>query len=88
MKQLSIRSDEAYRLARAIAQETDQPIVQVVVAALRNYAAELPANDGMTPGQRATYEALTALSRKTAKGKKPGATSDHSDMYDEFGLPI
>jgi hypothetical protein len=31
---------------------------------------------------------LRALAREGAKHKKPGATSDHSDMYDEFGLPI
>ncbi len=45
-------------------------------------------NKAMTPSQRATYEALTALSRKAAKDKKPGATSEHSDLYDEGGLPL
>jgi hypothetical protein len=87
-KQLSVRSDEAYRLAHAIADETDQPVVQVVLSALREYGAKLPERNGMTPAQRETYEALRALSRESAKHKKPGATSDHSDMYDEFGLPI
>ena len=41
----------------------------------------------MTPARRATYEVLTALSRKTAQGKTPGATSEHSDLYDDDGLP-
>ncbi len=87
-KQLSVRSDEAYRLAHAIAETVERPVVEVVVAALREYGSKLPAEDGFTPAQRATYEALRALSRESAKHKLPGATSDHSDMYDEFGLPI
>jgi hypothetical protein len=86
-KQLSIRSDEAYHLAHAIADELGKPLVQVVEDALREYGSKLPERDGMTPAQRATFEALQALSREAAKRKLPGATSDHSDMYDEFGLP-
>lgn len=86
-KQLNIRSDEAYRLAHIISEETDQPVVQVIVAALRDYGAKLPKRARMTPAQRAEAEALRALARESAKHKLPGATSDHSDMYDEFGLP-
>ena len=47
----------------------------------------LPTVEELTPTQRAEYEKLRALSREAAKHKLPGATSDHSDMYDEFGLP-
>jgi hypothetical protein len=47
----------------------------------------LPAVEELTPSQREEYEKLRALSREAAKHKFPGATSDHSDMYDEFGLP-
>lgn len=86
-KQLSIRSDEAYSLAHMIAEETGQPIVQVILTALRDYGSKLPERNGMTPTQRATAEALKALAREASKRKLPGATSDHSDMYDEFGLP-
>ena len=86
-KQLSIRSDEAYRLAHIIAEETNQSVVKVVVAALRDYGSKLPRREGMTPAQRADRDALRALAREAAKHKLPGATSDHSDMYDEFGLP-
>lgn len=87
-KQLNVRSDEAYRLAHVIAEEAGAPIADVIVAALRDYGAKLPKRENMTPAQRATYEELRALSREAARHKKPGATSDHSDMYDEFGLPI
>ena len=46
-----------------------------------------PTVEELTPSQREEYEKLRALSRESAKQKLPGATSDHSDMYDEFGLP-
>ena len=86
-KQLSVRSEEAYRLAHLIANQLRRPVVQVVEEALREYGSKLPSQEGMTPAQRATFEALRALSRESAKRKLPGATSDHGDMYDEFGLP-
>ena len=35
-----------------------------------------------------TFRVLEELSRQGARLKKPGATSDHSDLYDEHGLPI
>ena len=87
-KQLNVRDDEAYRLAHVIADELGKPIVEVVVTALREYGDKLPKRENMTPSQRATYEALRELSRRTSRRKKPGVTSDHSDMYDEYGLPI
>ncbi|MEX0644153.1 MAG: type II toxin-antitoxin system VapB family antitoxin [Parvularculaceae bacterium] len=87
-KQLNVRSDEAYRLAHAIARETGRPLADVVVTALRKHGESLPKRENMTPAQRATYDGLMALARETARRKKPGATSDHGDLYDEFGLPI
>ena len=86
-KQLNIRSDEAHRLAHAISDRTGRPVVDVVVEALRQFGAKLLPVDELNPAQRAAYEELRALARETAKYKKPGATSDHADMYDEFGLP-
>jgi hypothetical protein len=47
----------------------------------------LPAVEELTPSRLEEYEKLRALSREAAKHKFPGATSDHSGMYDEFGLP-
>ena len=87
-KQLNIRSDEAYSLAHDIADRLGKPVSEAVLTVLRDYGSRMPKIKGMTPQQRATYEALRALSRETARLKKPGATSDHADMYDEFGLPI
>ena len=84
--QLNIRSDEAYGLAHDLARRLEKPVSEVVLQALRELGAKLPEEEGMTPAQQAEYEALRALARRTAKHKKPGATSDHSDMYDDVGL--
>ena len=87
-QQLNIRSDEAHRLAREIARRTHTTVADVVLCALRDFGAKVAPADGMTPTQRVDFEALRALAREAAKHKRRGATSDHSDMYDEFGLPI
>ena len=87
-RQLNVRDDEAYNLAHNIADQTGWPITEVVRTALRDYGSRLPKIENLTPTQRVEYEALRALAREAAKHKIPGATSDHSDMYDEFGLPI
>lgn len=86
-RQLNIRSDEAYELAHTISRRTGRPVTEVVRDALRVYGDTLPAVDGMTPTQLQRYEALRALAKRTAAQKLPGATSDHDDMYDEYGLP-
>ena len=86
-KQLNIGSDEAHRLAHIIAERLNQPLAEVVLQALREFGAKLPSIDDFTPTQRAEFEALRELSREAATYKRPGDTSDHSDMYDEFGLP-
>ena len=88
-RQLNVRSDEAYETAHAIARRTRLTTTEVVEKALRQLEAQTPVKDeGMTPEQQKRFDALMALSQETAKYKLPGATSDHSDMYDENGLPI
>jgi len=86
-KQLNIRNDEVYRLAHKVAADMGKPVTEAMLALLRAYRPRLPEVDELTPSQRATYERLRALSREAAKHKVPGAASDHSDMYDEHGLP-
>ena len=86
-RQLNIRNDEVYQRAHKIAARMGKPVAEAVLTALRAYDARVPTVDELTPTQRAEYEALRALARETARRKFPGATSDHDDMYDEFGLP-
>lgn len=86
-RQLNIRNDEVYRLAHRLAADLGKPVAEAMLTLLRAQYSELPKVADLTPSQRATYERLQALSREAAKHGLPGATSDHSDMYDDFGLP-
>ena len=86
-KQLNIRNDEVYALAHRVAADMGKPVVEAVLTLLRAYPLRLPNVDELTPTQLASYERLRALSKEAARHKLPGATSDHGDMYDDFGLP-
>ncbi|MBN8994375.1 MAG: type II toxin-antitoxin system VapB family antitoxin [Rhizobiales bacterium] len=86
-KQLNIRNDEVYERAHRIAADMRKPVTEAMLTLLRSYKPRLPTVEELTPAQRAEYEALRALSREAAKRKRSGATSNHDDMYDEFGLP-
>jgi hypothetical protein len=88
-KQLNIRSDEAYEIAHALAQRANRSVTEVVEEALRDLKTRLtPDEDIFSPDAiQKRYEELRQLSARTAAQKLPSATSDHSDMYDERGLP-
>ena len=88
-KQLNIRSDEAYALASTLAERNSLPTQEIVVRALRAYAdSDRQMRDGMTTEQEAAFRQLLSLARRFRGKWKYGETSDHSDMYDEDGLPI
>ena len=86
-RQLNIRSDEAYEIAHREAKRSGKTVTDVVTEALRHRHGAAAAE--VSPEEAAeTYRILTELSREGAKLKKPGATSDHSDFYDDEGLPV
>lgn len=89
-KQLNIRSDEAHRLAAALAKRTNMSTTKVVETALRELDRRMPPGFPLelTPEQEADHQAFMALAREAAKHLLPGATSDHGDMYDDHGLPV
>jgi hypothetical protein len=88
-RQLNVRSDEAYETAHRLARQLKLTTTEVVLKALLLFKEDFPAlPESMSPKQREVNESLRALSVETAKHKVPGATSDHSDMYDDNGLPI
>ncbi|HMN70234.1 MAG TPA: type II toxin-antitoxin system VapB family antitoxin [Rhodoblastus sp.] len=87
-RQLNVRNDEAYETATSLAKRLHTTTTDVVLRALRKFASdEASAHGPMTEKQRRDYEALRSIVDEVARHKLPGATSDHSDMYDEFGLP-
>jgi antitoxin VapB len=49
---------------------------------------QVPSLEDMTSAQRAALEELQALVADARPYVIPGATSDHSDLYDEHGLPV
>jgi hypothetical protein len=89
VRQLNIRSDEAFETARTLAKHLGRTTTEIVVDALRAYRSKM-----LVPSRRITkeqaeenYRVITAAAKEFAAGKFPNATSDHSDMYDEHGLP-
>ena len=98
---LIVDNDEALILARELAERQGTSVDRAVVEALRGTLARTTARehpvpepvrlvplDAMTLEQRARYDRLRELSEQCAPFRVPGATSDHSDFYDEHGLPI
>ena len=86
-KQLNIRNGEVYALAHRVAADMGKPVSEAILTLLRAYPFKLPTVEELSPTQRAAYERMRELSKEAAKHKRPGATSDHRDMYDDFGLP-
>lgn len=99
-ERLIVENDEASALAHELAECRGISVEEAVVSSLRSAVQavrpvaraegplRIPTLEEMTPEQRADYESLRALAREAARYAVPGATSDHRDMYDEFGLPI
>ena len=79
---LNIKSEEVHRLARQVAAETGTSMTAAIEAALREKLDRL---------QRAS-DADERIARLRAMLDElgpppPGLTSDHSDLYDDDGLP-
>jgi hypothetical protein len=64
-----------------------KPVAEAMPALLRAYQPRTPIRPELTTEQRAWLDEVRALSIESARHKPPGMTSDHSDLYDEFGLP-
>jgi hypothetical protein len=87
-RQLNIRSNEAYKIAHRLAKKHGQTVTEVVTQALRSQDAEAaPAREVPRNQAEDTFRRLMELSERSAKAARPGASSDHSYLYDEHGLP-
>jgi antitoxin VapB len=88
-RELSIDSTEAYDIAESLSERLGKSTTEIVLDALRRLDREtgLPDVAGLTPERRAEHERFMALVHSHQPFVLPGATSDHRDMYDEFGLP-
>jgi antitoxin VapB len=79
---LNIKNPKVERLAKQLATETGQSITGAIEKALEGELRRLRLNDD--------YETRKARIKEILRRSGPtprGVTSDHSDLYDEYGLP-
>jgi len=79
---MNIKNERVERLAKQLATETGQTITGAIEQALAGELRRLRLNDDYAT-RRARVEEILKRSGPTA----PGVTSDHSDLYDDIGLP-
>jgi antitoxin VapB len=79
---MNIKSEKAQRLARQLAAETGQSMTAAVEQALESELRRLHLDDDLAIRKARIKEIL-----RRSGPTPPGATSDHSDLYDEIGLP-
>lgn len=89
-KQLNIRSDKARATANRVAGRLKGTTTDVVMGALQRFegqTAKVPTYQDLTPEQKARADRILALARAGRSEGDPDASSDHSWLYDEHGLP-
>ena len=79
---LNIKNGRVHELARILSQATGKTLTAVIEEALEDKLTRLE-QDREMPGKVAWLEARL----KELGPPPPGLTSDHSDLYDEHGLP-
>jgi antitoxin VapB len=79
---MNIKSDEAHRIAKRIASHTGESLTSAVVVALKERLERLERERDVREKIRRIDEIL-----ERSGPTPPGVTSDHSDLYDETGLP-
>ena len=79
---MNIKSEKANALAKRLSKETGETITSVVEAALEEKLLKL---------ERSREKAGRLMLIRNIVAQlgpvPPGVTSDHSDLYDEWGLP-
>ena len=80
---MNIKSAEAHRLARELAEREGITVTEAVTRALRE------ALDARAAADASLLAELDAISERIRAKLPPGMTSENAtdDLYDEFGLP-
>jgi antitoxin VapB len=79
---MNIKNERVERLARELAKETGETITSAIQHALEMRLDRLRRDRDATGRKRDLDSFLARL-----PPPPPGLTSDHSDLYDEWGLP-
>lgn len=82
MMGMNIKNRIVERLAREVAAETGESMTSAIQIALEERLGRLRRMRDVTERRRRIDEILAAL-----PPVPPGVTSDHSDLYDDGGLP-
>ena len=80
---LNIKNEEVHRLAREVAGRTGETMTHAIQTALEERLARLASAESEDRASRAA-RVRAILDSIPAY---PGASSNHDDLYDEFGLP-
>jgi len=79
---LNIKNERVEKLAKEVAAETGETLTAAIQVALEERLARLHRNRDIAERKRRIREIVQSF------GPVPeGVTSDHSDLYDEWGLP-
>jgi antitoxin VapB len=81
---LNIKNDEVHRLAREVAGRTGETMTHAIQTALEERLARLSA--GASTDREVRAARVQAI-LDSLPPVPPGASSNHDDLYDEFGLP-
>lgn len=79
---MNIKSEKAQRLARRLAQETGKSMTAAIEQALEDQLIRLERHKEREYRFKKIREIISRL-----PPAPPGVTSDHSDLYDDDGLP-
>lgn len=85
MGQLNIKDEALIAEARALAEIIGTSTTDAIRRAVHErLARETLARDA---DRRRRYDAIMAIAEEASKLFPPGSSGDHSDLYDENGLP-
>lgn len=79
---MNIKNPNVEKLAKQLATETGQSLTAAIEQALEGELRRLRLNDDYETRKARIKEIL-----RRSGPTPPGASSDHSDLYDEIGLP-
>ena len=85
MGQLNIKDEALIADAKALAELLGTTTTDALRQAVQDRLTR--ERDDRDAARRRKFEALMAISERASKLFPPGSTSDHSDFYDENGLP-
>lgn len=80
-------TEEVAAAAERLAAAHGLTVPEIVERALRLLERSGQGSVRSEGGRAEALQALEALSARTSRLAVPGASSDHSDLYDENGLP-